>query len=138
MQERIFGSCLCGTVKFSVENAFSQIYICHCEQCRKITGADRAANAFIEPANLVWISGSEEISRFDFPGRSFSKAFCTKCGSGVPYLSSDETTFVVPLGVLQGDPKSDQANRIFSVERPTWSRNSDGFPSFKGFPAPPS
>ena len=50
MSEQITGACLCGAVRFSVDNAFATLFFCHCDQCRKMTGGSHAANLFIEPA----------------------------------------------------------------------------------------
>ncbi len=84
------GSCLCGSVKYSVTTEIEHFYFYHCEQCRKITGSSFASNILAKPANVDWISGSENVKRFDYPGtRSFTKVFCSNCGSGLPSLNEN-------------------------------------------------
>ena len=64
MSEMINGKCLCGNVEYEIENNFNQFYICHCEQCRKITGSAYASNLFGDPLQFKIISGSKNIKRF--------------------------------------------------------------------------
>ncbi|WP_456298502.1 GFA family protein [Devosia beringensis] len=35
----ISGSCLCGTVRYSVPDEFHAAFNCHCSQCRRATGS---------------------------------------------------------------------------------------------------
>lgn len=70
------GRCLCGAVQYSVTTEIEDFYFCHCEQCRKITGSAFASNILTKPVNVNWISGSENVKRFDYPGlRTFTKVF---------------------------------------------------------------
>ena len=41
------------------------------------------------------------IQRYELPeAERFAKQFCTKCGSGVPYVNRDGTKLVIPAGSL--------------------------------------
>lgn len=118
--ELISGSCLCGEVKFECENNFSEFHLCHCIQCQKATGSAHASNLFTAKDNITWLSGLACIRRFDIPGRSISKAFCTKCGSGLPYVSGIGKALVVPAGCLDGGPNLEPQDNIFWSERAIW------------------
>src|SRR5262245_31058814 len=81
-QHLLTGSCLCKRVKYSVAAELQQFYLCHCEQCRKVTGSAFASNILALPAEVKWLSGAEYVKRFDYPGdRLFIKVFCSECGS---------------------------------------------------------
>lgn len=134
MSEIIKGKCLCGKVEYKIENSFNQFYICHCEQCRKITGSAYASNLFGDPRQFSVISGLENIKRFDHNVRSFTKAFCMECGSGVPYLNSEGNSIVVPAGTLDGEPKFSVKNVIFHREKPSWCEEYENDLYFDGFP----
>lgn len=125
MSEIINGGCLCGKVSFEIENKFEQFFVCHCEQCRKITGSGYASNLFGNPSQFNIISGLENIKRFDYRGRSFTKAFCMECGSGVPYSNSKGDFIVVPAGSLEGEPKFKVKNIIFHKEKPSWCSTNE-------------
>lgn len=134
MSEMIKGKCLCGKVEYQIENNFNQFYICHCAQCRKITGSAYASNLFGDPQKFSVLSGSENIKRFDYNERGFTKAFCMECGSGVPYLNSSGNSIVVPAGTLDGEPEFDTKNIIFYKEKTKWCSKSENDSYFDGFP----
>lgn len=131
----LHGSCLCGEVKFTCRDEFSQFHFCHCSECQKITGSAHVANLFTKPGNINWISGQENVQRFDVPGQMFSNAFCRACGSRVPYVSKSGKGLIVPAGVLDSAPSIAPQDNIFWPERASWydvgvqSKKFDGFPS---------
>lgn len=131
---KISGSCLCGTVRFESDNNFEQFYFCHCIQCQKTTGSAHAANLFTTPKNINWVSGAEFVKRYDVPGRSISKEFCTECGCGLPYLSGTGETLVVPAGCLDGKPTIDPQDNIFCSEQAEWYKKGICAKEFEKFP----
>lgn len=131
---KIRGACLCGQVRFSLQNQFSAFYLCHCTQCQKITGSAHASNLFTQVDNIDWLSGMELIKRFDDPARDFSKAFCMCCGAGLPFITKSGRALLVPAGCLTGEPNIAVNNNIFWEERATWYEQALKAPSCQGFP----
>lgn len=131
---KITGSCLCGKITFESNNNFDQFHLCHCAQCQKTTGSAHASNLFTTPDNITWLSGFELVKRFDVPGRAISKAFCTECGCGVPFLSGTGKALVVPAGCLDGNPEIDPQDNIFCSEKAEWYDKAIGAKSFEKFP----
>lgn len=127
------GSCLCGAVEYRVKNEFKRFFMCHCTQCQKATGSAHASNLFAVPDNLEWVRGEERVKRFDLPGRALSKAFCTECGSGVPYTSRASGMWVVPAGSLDGEPSMTPMANIFWPERGRWYEAGLEAPRFDQF-----
>ncbi|AEF55312.1 GFA family protein [Marinomonas posidonica] len=133
--EVIFGSCLCGEVKFKCENTFSQFHLCHCSQCQKTTGSAHASNLFTQPENIEWVAGEDCVKRYDLPGRAITSAFCKSCGSPVPYLSISGKALVIPAGILESAPNISPQDNIFWSEHASWyeagikSKKYDGFPT---------
>jgi len=117
---KISGSCLCGSVRYEMDDDFHQFHWCHCTQCQKATGSAHASNLFTRPDNIRWIEGRECVVRYDVPGRSITKAFCGTCGSGMPYLSATGKALVVPAGALDGAPSRLPGGNIFWAERASW------------------
>jgi len=134
MLGKINGACLCGEIKFEVNNRFGQLYLCHCKQCQKISGSDYASNLFGEVGSLNWLSGENLIERFDYPEREFTNAFCKVCGSGVPYLNLNGTAIVVRAGSLDGKPLIKTISRIFYAERSQWVDECEATNTHIGFP----
>jgi len=129
----VSGSCLCGRVKFACENSFSQFHLCHCIQCQKATGSAHASNLFTTKENITWHSGQYFVRKYDVPGRSISNAFCSECGSGLPYLSGAGEALVVPAGSLDGTPNILPEDNIFWAERAKWYDHVHRAQHFEGF-----
>lgn len=130
----VSGSCLCGSVQFQCKNSFNQFHFCHCEQCQKITGAAHAANLFTQNDNIEWLSGESSITRYNVPGRSITSAFCSQCGSPVPYLSGSGKSLVVPAGSLNDTPNIVPQDNLFWPERANWYEAGIQAIRFDGFP----
>ena len=72
------GGCLCGAVRYEVHGSLRPIVMCHCTQCRRVTGHLMAATAarradlrLLTAAELRWYDSSAQARR----------GFCARCGS---------------------------------------------------------
>lgn len=129
------GSCLCGGVAFEVWGPFERFVICHCTRCRKATAAAHAANLFTAPDHLRWLRGADLLRRYQLAGaRSFSKCFCSSCGSALPYLSRNGAHLIVPAGVLDRAPGPVPDRQIFWASRAPWLEAGRLAPCFDEYP----
>jgi hypothetical protein len=133
MSSVISGGCLCGAVKFSVNNNFDDFYFCYCEQCRKVTGSSHASNLLTAIDNIQWLSGHDKVVRFDHPTRIFTKVFCSQCGSGLPHESKNGQCLVVPAGSLDAEPSTAPNAQIFCSEKVGWFKAGVSAPEHSGF-----
>ena len=78
MSRILTGECLCGSVKFKLEDDFKAFYQCHCKQCQQLTGSAFAANLFTAPENIEWLSGQANILSYEHENREFSKSLSDK------------------------------------------------------------
>ena len=97
----IHGSCLCGTVRFGVDEPFERMTHCHCSMCRKIHGTAFATYAACAPEQVHWLQGEDAVARFESSPR-LTRSFCRHCGSVVPGIHGDHA--IVPVGNLEDDP----------------------------------
>ena len=134
MSDKIKGACLCGKVRYAIKNNFERIYLCHCKQCQKTSGSEYVSNLFGEAGSLDWLAGEDLVTRFDYPGRGFTNAFCRLCGAGVPYLNQNGTAIIVQAGSLEGMPSFGTASKIFTGERAQWAKKSATADSYEKFP----
>ena len=135
MSEALRGSCLCGEIAYSIHPPFSKFAHCHCERCRKSTGAAHASNIYIEPSQLIWTKGATEVSRFDLTSaRSFARWFCRHCGSPVPRVSRSGKTVVVPAGSLDDTPQELPKARIFCGSEAPWACRTEDVPRYPEYP----
>jgi len=133
MSKTLKGGCLCGQIEFTVMDDFETFYQCHCGQCRQITGSAFASNLWSEPGNIQWLKGTEGVEVFRHPERDFTKAFCTRCGSGVPYVNQSGEHLVVPAGSLFDQPSIELKAMVFTVEQVAWCCADDSVKSYSGF-----
>jgi hypothetical protein len=133
-QHLLTGSCLCKRVKYSVVAELQQFYLCHCEQCRKVTGSAFASNIQSAPAEVKWLAGAEYVKRFDYPGdRLFTKVFCSECGSGLPFLNKTGKKLFIPAGSLDSEPGILPGHNIFWGDRSSWYEAGVSAPRSEGF-----
>jgi len=129
------GTCLCGSVKYSVQSKLQRFYFCHCQQCRKLTGSAFAANLLLKPVEIEWVSGEQFVKRFDYPGdRMFSRVFCAECGSGLPFLNEIGDTLIIPAGSLDHELDIEPDINIFWADRAAWYEAGVSAPGCAGFP----
>ena len=129
----IGGSCLCGEVRWSVDDgAFTRMSHCHCSMCRKAHGAPFATYVNAPPGGFHWLQGEEHIRRFESsPG--FTRAFCSRCGSVVPSLVNDY--MCIPAGCLDGDPGVRPSAHIFAASKAPWHLMADDLPRHETYPS---
>lgn len=133
--KKLQGSCLCGQVAYAIQAELKKFYYCHCEQCRKLTGAAHAANILAQPAEINWLKGEDKIKRYDAPkGREFTHVFCTDCGSGLPFLNVADSTLLIPAGSLDTDCGIAVDRNIFWSESPDWYERGLTAKRCQGFP----
>ncbi len=129
------GRCLCGAVEYALTGEVLGFQYCHCSRCRKFTGSAHAANLFVRPADLAWTRGEDRVRTWTLEAEPrFPTAFCSRCGSSLPALSSTGRYWVVPAGTLEDDPGASPAQNIFWGSRAPWFRDTGGLPRHDELP----
>ena len=132
--KKLNGGCLCGKVKYAVNDDFKTFYQCHCKQCQQLTGSAFAANIFTDVENIEWLKGESFVQKFDHSEREFSKSFCRECGSALPFVNQRNTSLIIPAGSLLDEPSIKPRANIFSAEKVCWLDEGSSATSFEGFP----
>lgn len=124
------GSCLCGTVQFTVSDEASRMRHCHCSMCRKTHGALFAT--YFESSDLTITAGSDSIEYYESsPG--FKRAFCSSCGSTLPEQSAADGTVAVPAGLMDDDPGIRPEAHIFTESKASGYDICDGLPEHEHY-----
>ena len=76
------GGCLCGAARFQVTGPAKWTAYCHCESCRRQTGAPVSAYAGFERDQVSFIQGQPSLYA-STPG--VARGFCGTCGSTLTY-----------------------------------------------------
>jgi hypothetical protein len=82
MARTMTGGCQCGSVRYSVDVADEDAYLCHCRMCQRATGGVFAALKQVPRAAVTWTTrepdrrASSEIAL---------RGFCADCGTPLTY-----------------------------------------------------
>jgi hypothetical protein len=124
------GSCLCGNVTFRIEGKTTEIGMCHCSKCRKVSGVASNANLMTARDSLVWTSGEDKISKFEMAD-GWGAWRCADCGSPLPKLHPGGGAYWVPAGLLDSDPGVSIAGHIFVGSKAPWDEIAGSGPQLR-------
>jgi hypothetical protein len=128
------GSCLCGSVRYTIHGAPQRAFHCHCSRCRKATGTGHATNLSVA-GTLTWDAGEALVRQYKVPeAQRFTNAFCSTCGGRVPRAVAASGAVIVPMGSLDSDPGFAPQARIFQGSRAAWSCSDKVLPGFDAMP----
>ena len=82
MTQHHTGSCYCGAVEIETTGDPIDMGFCHCDGCRKYSGAPIAAFTLWKPEQVKITKGENFLSKFKSSDMSVRR-FCTKCGAHV-------------------------------------------------------
>ena len=82
MATELTGRCLCGRVRYRTKGAPLWVAHCHCESCRRATGAPLTTNARFAAESFAWTAGKPAIFASS-PG--VARTFCSRCGTSLTY-----------------------------------------------------
>ncbi|MGJ5175713.1 GFA family protein [Bradyrhizobium oligotrophicum] len=121
------GSCLCGKVVFEVDGPFDKFLNCHCSRCRKASGTAHSCAVIVKAAALRWLQGEVSVTRFDLPqARSFTTAFCSRCGSPMPHLTRSGREAIIPAGSFDQPLGTAPDRHVHWASRADWYVQGDG------------
>src|SRR3984957_10294167 len=120
------GKCLCGVVRYEVEDQFRYCLNCHCSNCRRTTGAAFKPFAGIERDKLRITCGADRLLIYGEESRH--DAHCGTCGS-LLYSLVGEAQFVhVTLGTLVDSPSIRPSAHIYVGSKAAWYTITDDLP----------
>lgn len=102
------GSCHCGTVRFDLHGPVRRASVCHCSQCRRMSGGDWAS-ADVARADL-FIRG--EVRWFE-ASPSARRGFCPTCGAFLFWEPRDSDEIAVALGAVDGHTGMSDLRHLF-------------------------
>ena len=112
------GRCLCGAVRFRAVGAPKWVLWCHCDSCRRHSGAP--ASVFVSFADdAVNITAGEVTKYASSPG--VERGFCARCGSTLTCSNQklpNETHF--HIGAFEHPDEFTPSGEFFGAERMPW------------------
>lgn len=129
------GSCLCGSVKFTISGKINNIVYCHCSKCRKAQGSAFATNGNVIANEFRFISGENNLTAYQSSATQ-KKYFCKTCGSPIMSKSTDKPDIIrIRLGTIESEIFEVPEAHIFVASKAHWETIDDDLPQFSEYPA---
>jgi hypothetical protein len=129
------GGCLCGSVRYQTTGAPDRVLHCHCQSCRKHTGAS-AATLAVYRKDQVAFSGIERRLYSSAP--NVARAFCPECGTTLTWetvLGDEGKICALHISTFDDPNALPPDGHSFYVERLAWFEIQDALPRHEGFVA---
>ncbi len=127
------GGCLCGAIRYQVSGPTLQTSYCHCEDCRKASGAPAAAWTFFTKGSLEWLIGNPKV--LHFAGRE--RSFCGDCGSPLMFYDPEIPDFFEMNTCTFDDPSPHApTDQCWVHDEIPWVSKTADLPRFE-FTSPP-
>jgi len=132
MTDLYHGSCLCGAVKFEIDEFLPQAAHCHCSMCRKFHGAAFATIASVCRSNFRWVEGADALKGYTAENGT-TRTFCSHCGSSLTFSSprASEEEVEIALGTMDEDVPVEPNAHIFVGSAANWTVLSDDLPQYE-------
>ena len=132
MTDQFHGGCLCGAVRFEVDEFLPQAAHCHCSMCRKFHGAAFATLASVEIINFRWLQGETSLRSYTAENGTV-RTFCKNCGSSLMFASPGAlgNQIEIALGTIDDDVPVQPSAHIFLKSAPGWLTCTDDLPHYE-------
>lgn len=120
------GHCRCGSVAMVAHAAPNFSVYCHCDDCRRSTGAPVTASVAFAKNAIVW-EAHQTLERYR--NGTATRLFCRQCGSPVAQEHdsvSDRTFF--NTGFMDDPSAFPPTAHTFAVKQLEWLRLADDLP----------
>ena len=119
------GGCLCGNIRYQFVSKPLFVSNCHCQQCRRHSGAAFLTHMGIPVEGFKWLKGEPAY----WPSEVFDRGFCGNCGSTIAALYHGEPEIiVVPVGSLDNADKIKPDRHIMTESQVSWLKIEDDLP----------
>ncbi len=123
------GGCLCGRVRYRAVSEPVTVNHCHCEMCRRASGAAFVTWATFRAADVSWTKDKPASRRSsDFANRGF----CLHCGGALTWQrDSDPTHIDIAVGSLDNPDAVRPKEHLWAESRVSWLHLHDDLPRYR-------
>lgn len=123
------GGCLCGHIRYRAIGSPHCVTHCHCEQCRRFTGAVFATGLAYKVKDIDWPNGEPTLYR-ESDATINGRSFCPKCGSSVADHKLTDGDIWLYVGTLDSPESIAPQNHIYVEEKIPWLQVDDDLAKF--------
>jgi hypothetical protein len=123
--EQFESGCLCGAVRFIATGRPKGVYWCHCQSCRKHTGAP-PASVFVAFDRGAYTITKGVITKFESSPGKTQRGFCARCGSTLTCESLPQPTVThFHVGAFDRAAELQPTKHYFPEEHLPWLHTGD-------------
>jgi hypothetical protein len=125
------GGCFCGAVRYRVDGPIDSVNHCHCNSCRRSSGAAFVTWFTVERERLAWTKGG--VTQYpSSPG--VARGFCGTCGTELTYASEQASkTIDVTIGSLDCADGHPADRHIWTADKLDWLHLDEHLPRHEGW-----
>jgi len=125
------GGCHCGAVRYEATGAPLYVPYCHCETCRKTTGAPVVLFVMFKEDQVQFTKGVRKVYR---SSPSVKRTFCGDCGTPLSYEGGWGGSEIIEIYISTLDaPEQFKPDRhVFHGEHIDWFDVADQLPRYIG------
>jgi hypothetical protein len=129
---KLTGACLCGSIRYEISPRAGDVAdYCHCEQCRRASGAPVVAWVQVSPARFRVTLGTAKA----FASSAHStRWFCPDCGGQLYMSYAGNHSIGVTLGTLDTPDALRPTVHGWEGERIPWFETTDTLPRYPQAP----
>ena len=129
--DKVAGGCHCGAVRYEVVGSPVYVPYCHCESCRKTSGAPVVMYVMFERPQVRFTKGDRKFYR---SSATAERGFCGDCGTPLTWESDwgGKTVTEVHISTLDNPEQFPPDRHVFHAERLSWFDVADRLPRYSG------
>jgi hypothetical protein len=112
MSDKMTGGCACGRVRYSVNIADDDAYLCHCRMCQRSTGSISIAFKSVKQADVEW---QHEPDWYDSSPIAV-RPYCRECGTSFGFKFKEGSTNMDLTIASFDDPSRFKPKHHFGAE----------------------
>jgi hypothetical protein len=133
LEPPLTGGCLCGAVRFELDEPPSGAGYCHCTRCQRRTGTAWSASAWVDGRHFRLTSGEEQLRSWRHPDGGWEKLFCGQCGAHIISRDPEDRARIgVRMGAFDRDPGVRPQHHQYVAYAAAWAPlPDDGLPRYR-------
>jgi hypothetical protein len=125
---KIEGGCLCGAVRYRAWGTAYGITHCHCQSCRRASGAPFVTWAGFDSNKFNFTQGQPATYA---SSQNVLRTFCSRCGTALTYQRLDLPDSIdVTLGSMDDPEQLEPEDHTWTESKLSWIVPGDHLPSY--------
>ena len=122
MKLPLTGGCQCGALRYEIRAEPMTLYVCHCTECQRQSGAAFGMSLMVARPSLVYVSGTpRRWSRTADSGRVIESDMCEACGvRPVNHPKTNDKVSIVKPGTLDDTGWLHPVGHIWTKSAQPW------------------